>query len=170
MSISFDGAAKLITLSSGSLDLADLWSRWKDWLLSGHAGYVRAFDTVGGEPIDPIAGTLVPLYLFLLNGWKIRPQEASHTLTVAGGTLLVSGGGDPFVNTLGNYTVRINYQQPVQAIGYGTSGGTAPTAEQNAAAVLAAAQAAPIHADVRRMNDSPVIGDGTADNKWRGDV
>lgn len=137
MTIAFDGANKLATLSTGttSLDLGDLWSRWKDWLLDDNAGYARAFDTVGGEPIDPGAGTLVPLYLFQDNGWKIRPQEADHTLYVTGGTLVVVGGGDPFANTLGDYTVRVVYQQPVQAIGYSTGGGTAPSASEVADAV-----------------------------------
>lgn len=137
MGYAFDGANKIVSLSLGttSVDLADLWSRWKDWLLAGSAGYARAFDTVGGEPIDPSAGTLVPLYLFLLNGWKIRPQEANHTLAVTGGTLLVQGGGDPFVDTVGNYRVRVRYQQPVQAIGYSTTGSTAPTADEVATAV-----------------------------------
>ena len=126
--MTFDGPNKLVILSATSLDLAALWSRWKDWLLLGNAGHARAFDTVGGEPIDPLAGTLVPLYLFALNGWKIRPMESDHTLTVTGGSLVVSGGGDPFVSTIGDYTVRIRYQQPVQAVGYSTTGSTGPSA------------------------------------------
>lgn len=137
MAYTFDGANKLVVLSAGTVlvDLADLFSRWKDWLLAGNAGYIRAFDTVGGEPIDPSAGTLVPLYLFLMNGWKIRPQEANHTLTVSGGTLLLAGGGDPFVDTTGNYRVRIRYQQPVQAFGYSTTGSSGPSAADVADAV-----------------------------------
>ena len=124
MAFTFDATNKLIILSTGttSFDLADLWTAWKDWLRLGNAGAARALDTVGGEPIDAAAGTLVPLFLFLLNGWKIRPYEGDHTLTVTGGTLVVSGGGDPFVSTLGDYTVRIRYQQPAQAIGYSTGG------------------------------------------------
>ena len=57
MAYTFDGANKLVVCSSGttSIDLGDLWSRWKDWLLSGNAGYARAFDTVGGEPIEHYA-------------------------------------------------------------------------------------------------------------------
>ena len=138
MAFTFDATNKLIILSTGtvSIDLADLWSDWKDWLLLGNAGAARALDTVGGEPIDASAGTMVPLFLFLLNGWKIRPYEGDHTLVVAGGTLVVAGGGDPFVSTLGDYTVRIRYQQPVQAIGYSTSGGSSP--ETIAAAVVIA--------------------------------
>ena len=83
MSYTFDGPNKRVVLSSGTttIDLADIWSRWKDWVLAGNAGYARAFDTVGGEPIDPAPGTLVPLYLFVLNDWKLCPQEADHTLT-----------------------------------------------------------------------------------------
>ena len=149
MSYAFDGASKIISLTSGmtTLDLIDLWSRWKDWLLSGEAKWALALDTVGGEPIDPSAGTQVPLYLFLKNGWRIKPQEANHTLTVKNGTLLVDGGGDPFVNTAGNYVVRINYQQPVYAIGYSTTGVSGPTAGEVAQAVLDAAQATPIKAE-----------------------
>lgn len=170
MAYTFDGTNKLIILSSGtvSIVLADLWSRWKDWLLAGNAGEARAMDTIGGEPIDPSAGTLVPLYLFLLNGWKIRPQEANHTLTVSGGTLLVSGGGDPFVDTVGAYRVRIRYQQPVQAIGYSTGGASsAPTADENAAAVLSAAQAAGgIYADLRKVTGQAIAGSGTEASPW----
>lgn len=70
----------------------------------------------GGPDIDPIAGTSIPTYVYLENGWRVRPDEADHTLGVTGGILLVQGGGDPFVDTLGAFTVRINYQQPVQAI------------------------------------------------------
>jgi hypothetical protein len=119
MAISFDGAERLITLTTGTveLDVHDLYSRWKDWNKTGdNAKYAIAFQTTGGDDIDEGAGTKIPLYAFLVNGWRIRPQEASHTLNVTAGILLVDGGGDPFVDTLGSYIVRINYQQPVQAI------------------------------------------------------
>jgi hypothetical protein len=122
MAIVFDGAERLITLSLGTtaLNVADLYSRWKDYAKEGsNAAYAPAFTTTGGDPIDEGAGTEVPLYAFLTNGWRVRPQEASHTLNVTGGILLVLGGGDPFVNTLAPWIVRINYQQPVQAITVG---------------------------------------------------
>ena len=134
--MTFDGPNKLIVLSSTTLNLQELWSAWKAWLRAGNAQYALAMNTVGGEPIDPSAGTLVPLYLFLLNGWKLRPMESDHTLNVTGGTLLVQGGGDPFVSTLGDYTVRIRYQQPVQAIGYSTTGGTSGPSAADIAEVV----------------------------------
>jgi hypothetical protein len=67
-----------------------------------------------------------------MNGWKLKPQESNHTLTIKDGILLVNGGGDPFTNTTGAYIVRINYQQPVQAISFATGGtaGTAQTVEE----------------------------------------
>ena len=168
MAYSFDGATKRIVLSAGtvSIDLATLWSAWKDWVRSGNAADLPALDTVGGEDIDATAGTRIPLYLFLLNGWKIRPQEASHTLTVAGGTLLVQGGGDPFVNPPGSYVVRIRYQQPVQAIGYSSSGSTGPSAADIASEVLSALLATTIPVDLRKVAGSLVSGSGTESDPW----
>jgi hypothetical protein len=140
MALSFNGITKVITLSPGTIELGvrDLWSRWVDWLLtSDNSKYPIAFEQVGGNDIDLIAGTSIPVYIFMVNGWKIKPQEADHTLTVNDGILLVSGGGDPFNDTTGSYVVRINYQQPVQAITVSTGGGggSSPSAATIADAV-----------------------------------
>lgn len=116
-----DTSAKLFIAKAGVVEFdikVDLYSDAKEhWLLGGpEMGFKFPFATVGGEAIDDAAGTKVPLYAFLVDGWRVRPDEANHTLKVTGGILLVDGGGDPFVDTLGAFTVRINYQQPVQAI------------------------------------------------------
>jgi hypothetical protein len=140
MGMTFDGENKVITLTTGTVAVSvrDLWSRWVDWFLTGdNSKYLPAFEQVGGNPIDEVAGTYIPIYAFLMNGWKIKPQEANHTLAVSDGILLVNGGGDPFNNTNGSYVVRINYQQPVQAISYSTEGAAPPTPESIADAVLA---------------------------------
>ncbi len=106
------------------MSVRDIWSRWIDWVLAeDNSKYLPAFTTVGGNTVDVSAGTSIPIYAFLVNGWRIKPQEASHTLTVTEGVLLVDGGGDPFNSTSGSYVVQINYQQPVQAITVNTSGG-----------------------------------------------
>jgi len=125
MAYTFDGVAKTITLTAQSaMSVRDVYSRWADWVaLSDNAKYLPAFSTLGGDTIDQSSGTSVPIYAFLQNGWKIRPQESSHTLNVTDGILLVQGGGDPFLNTIGQYVVRINYSQPVQAITVSTGGG-----------------------------------------------
>jgi len=120
MALTFDGATKTVTITSvNTLDVRDLWSRWLEWFLTGdNSKYGVAMSNVGGDDIDTGAGTKIPIYLFLQNGWKIRPREASHTLSVTNGILLTADGSDPFVNPAGAFTVRINYQQPVQAIGF----------------------------------------------------
>lgn len=126
MAITFDGATKVATLSAGTtaMGVRDLWSRWVDWwLTSDNSKYPLMMEQVGGNDIDAGAGTKIPIYAFLLNGWKIKPQEANHTLAVTDGILLVNGGGDPFSNTAGSFIVRINYQQPVQAISFTSGGG-----------------------------------------------
>jgi hypothetical protein len=125
MTIIFNGVTKIATLSAGttSLSVTDIWSRWVDWLaIDDNSKFLPMFSLVGGDPIDAIAGTSIPFYAFLEYGWKIKPQESNHTLSVNNGILLVSGGGDPFVNTNGPYTVRVNYSQPVQAITVNTVG------------------------------------------------
>lgn len=130
----FDGISKTITLTAGTtvVSVRDVWSRWIDWFLtSDNSKYLPAFTNVGGDDIDASQGTKIPIYSFLMNGWKIKPQEANHTLTINDGILLVNGGGDPFLNTIGAYTVRINYQQPVQAISFSTGGGGGLTVEQD---------------------------------------
>lgn len=126
MALTFDWPSKVITLTAGttSLWVRDLWSRWVDWFLtSDNNKYLPAFQQVGGNDIDVSAGTSIPIYAFLMNWWRLKPQEANHTLSVNDGILLVNGGWDPFINTIGAYTVRINYSQPVQAITVATGGG-----------------------------------------------
>jgi hypothetical protein len=173
VSITFDGASKVIGLTSGtvSLSVRDLWSRWVDWVLTAdNSRFPLAITVLGGDDIDPAAGTKVPVYVSLINGWRVRPQAANHTLNVSDGVLLVAGGGDPFLDQAG-FTVRINYQQPVTAISFATGGGAAggsvPTAAQVAAAVLAAAEAAPIAANLEKVNAIPIVGSGVAGDSFR---
>ena len=164
MAITIDGATKRIVLDSTDVSAAQIWTAWVDW----HAlnpQWSLAFSLVGGIALG--GGLFIPPYFFLLNGWRVRPMEANHNLTITG-NLFVDGGGVPVVNTLGTFQVNVNYTVPVQAQGISTSGGTGPTAAEIAAAILAAAQITPIYADTRKMNGATVLGDGTSGNKWRG--
>lgn len=133
MAYTFDGSTKRITLPTGmvTLDLIDVFSRYKDWILAGNAECLLAFNTVGGDITE------IPLYLFMQNGWLIVPQSANHTLTVTNGILVGQGSADPFTDPAGSYKIRINRQTPGIAIGYSTTGGTGPTAADIAAAVRA---------------------------------
>ena len=169
MAYTFDGPNKRIIITSQvTMSVRDVYSRWADWLaLSDNAKYLPAFDTLGGNDIDPTSGTTVPIYAFLLNGWRIRPQESSHTLSVTDGVLLVQGGGDPFLNTLGSFVVRINYQQPVQAITVATGGGGGgPSAADIAAEVLATLNANAIPVNTVQIKGQPINGSGSEADPW----
>ena len=154
MAYIFNGSTKRITLSSVTLDLVDLHSRWKDWLLSGNAGFEQTFKAVGGDI------PAIPLYLFLLNGWRIVPMAADHTLTVANGVLEVDGGGDPFIDPAGSYKIHINRQTPGIAIGYSTSGTAGPSSAEIADAVMARLLAATIPVNATQIIGKPILGDG----------
>ena len=146
MAITLDGATKRIILDSASVSAAQIWSAWVDWH-EANQQWPLAFQLVGGNALG--GGLFIPPYFFLLNGWRVRPMESSHSLTITG-NLFVDGGGVPVVSTLGTYQVNVNYTVPVQAQGIATSGSTGPTASEIAAAVRAdiAAELARIDANV----------------------
>ena len=170
MPISFDPAAKRIILDSASATAEDIFSRWEDWaLLSDNAKYGAVMTHVGGDDLG--GGLFVPNYIFLQNGWRVRPMESNHSLNITG-NLFVAGGGVPVVNTLGNYNVAVQYTVPVQAQGIATSGSSGPSAESiaaaSAAATVAALQAIFLKVDSVKMNGAEIIGDGSEANPWRG--
>ena len=109
--------------------LADLYSRYKEWVLAGNSSASLAFTTVGGDI------PAIPLYLFLENGWRIVPQAADHALTVSGGILEVQGGGDPFVDPVGSFKIRLKLQTPGIAIGYSSTGGVTGSTGPDAATI-----------------------------------
>jgi hypothetical protein len=124
-----DFANELIILDTGEYNVQEVYSRWKDqMLLTTNAQYDFAFSQVGGNSTG--GANSIPFYTFLSNGWKVRPDEVDGTTNVVGGILLTDDSSDPFVDTLGAYTVRINYQQPVQAIAVSTGGGGGATASE----------------------------------------
>ena len=146
MAITLNGSTKRIILDSASVSAAQIWSAWVDWH-EANQQWPLAFQLVGGNALG--GGLFIPPYFFLMNGWRVRPMEASHNLTITG-NLFVDGGGVPVVGTLGTYQVNVNYTVPVQAQGIATSGRTGPTASEIAAAVRAdiAAELARIDANV----------------------
>ena len=131
MAITFDGATRRIALDTDATTASELWSRWVDWIAENPQWPV-AMSQVGGDALG--SGLSIPIYIFLENGWRVRPMEASHTLVITG-NLFVQGGGSPVVQTLGTYNVSVQYTVPVQAQAVSTSGTPAPTADTVASAV-----------------------------------
>lgn len=109
MSFNFDGVNKLIVCASGvtQFSASEIYSRWKEWTTSGtNLKFEPAFqNSVGGNALG--GGVLLGAYYFLTNGWKIRPQEADHTLIVEGNLFPVPDTAGLFVNTLGSFNVII---------------------------------------------------------------
>lgn len=125
MPVTINGPSKLFIADPGTTTLdvaADLYTAWVDWMaVSDNSKYLPAFRVVGGDPTTGV-NKIAP-YFFLTNGWRLRPQEANHSLLITG-ILLVDGGGDTCVNTLGAYNVRVTQVVPIQAqlVESGTSG------------------------------------------------
>ena len=152
MAFTFDGAAKTITHSGGTLSVAEMWSRYVDWLSVGdNSKYGSMLYTVGRDKDD------IALYVFLEPGVRIVVSNNTIPTVVTAGVLKTSDDSDPF----GGAVVNVRYDKPVSAIGYSTTGGTAgPSAADIAAAVLAMAQITPIYSDVRKVNGDTLIGHG----------
>jgi hypothetical protein len=93
-----------------------------DWYLTSDNGkFLPAMEQVGGQVISITNQSYVPIYVTLVNGWKIRPQEANHNLDVTEGVLISDDNLSPFVTTIGAFNIQVNYVQPIQAISIATS-------------------------------------------------
>jgi hypothetical protein len=163
MAFTIDGATKLITLDSASVSAAQIWSRWVDWH-PANTEWPLAFQLVGGIALG--GGLFIPPYFFLLNGWRVRPMNSDHNLTITG-NLFVEGGGVPVVATQDVHQVNVNYTVPVQAQGISTSGSTGPSASEIAAAVAALMLTQIQPANMVQTNSEDLIGDGTPGNRFR---
>jgi hypothetical protein len=109
-----------------SLTVPRIYSEWKNWLrLTTNAQYDFAYTVVGGNSVGGVKS--IPKYVFQANGWKFRPDEADHTLSIIDGVLVGESASDPFVDTTGAYTVRVLYEQPVQAIAVNGASTIAPS-------------------------------------------
>jgi membrane protein YdbS with pleckstrin-like domain len=104
------------------MSVKDLWSRWVDWTLTADNGkFLPAMEQVGGQVISVVNNSYIPIYITLINGWRIRPAEENATIDVTEGVLLTSENTTPFVQTIGNFNVQINYVQPVSSISVTTA-------------------------------------------------
>ena len=168
MSITFDPAAKRIILDSAYNTVSAIYSRWIDWAAqSDNLKWGAVFRWSGLDPLP--GGRYSPVNFFLQGAWRVRPMEADHTLDIEGNLYCEDGVSDPVVPTLGNYRVLVRYTVPVQAQGIATSGSTGPSADQIAAAVLAALQTSttPFPSNVTHFNGNPTVGSGQPNDPVR---
>lgn len=109
MSFTFDGPNRLIICDPGVISFAatEVYSRWKEWLaLSDNAKFETAFaSSIGGDPLG--GGISLGSYIFLQNGWRIRPQEADHILDVTGNLFPIPDTAPLFESTVGSFNVQV---------------------------------------------------------------
>lgn len=156
----FDPSNKRIILDTNSVSTSEIWSRWTDWLIqSDNLKYLPALSQVGGEDLG--SGISISIYIFLLNGWRVRPMESNHQLTITG-NLFVEGGGVPLVNTLGNYNVIAQYTVPVQAQAVQTSASSLTTAD-----IINAMNTSYPNVNLEKINGIQLSGTGVDGDSWR---
>ena len=106
-----DTTLRLFIMKAGvtAIDVQiDLYSDWKELMLSSDAlrAFPPALRTVGGDTID-VTRDLGDTY-FLINDYKLRPDEADHTLTVTGNLFADPAANGKVVPTLGGFTVLVD--------------------------------------------------------------
>ncbi len=134
--VTFDGDNKIIIVNTGETSISvdtDIYSDWKNWVLqSDNIKYPIALSAIGGDPIG--GARYLGSTFFLENGWKLRPYEGNHTLTVSG-NLYTRDGSSPFIQTVGSYNVLISMQVSNLIDTVSTSGGGGSTPSDIADAV-----------------------------------
>jgi len=104
MILTFDGNEKniIVQFESGettlTVDVQWLYSRWKEWVLTGdNSKWVAAFSNIGGEPIG--GGEYVGATFFLINGWRIAPITLYHSSKlILAGNIFPEFAGDPIMD------------------------------------------------------------------------
>lgn len=122
-----DSLNGIITMSDvfETISIQEIYTGWKDWYKLKD----NSFAWVSGTTLEYLGGNTIsgsisiPYYLFIPSAWFLRPYDSSYTLSVTNGILVRTGGGSEiFIDTESPNNVRINYQQPVQAIVVATGG------------------------------------------------
>ncbi len=116
--VTFDGQTKLILVHDGvtTLDVGvDLYSDWKEWATASTANlrWAPAFRSAGLEDLG--GGRARGGAVFIQNGWKIRPHEAHHQLTLTGPLLVQDPPGSFIVPPQGPFTVLVSQIVPIDA-------------------------------------------------------
>lgn len=129
-----DTTNKLFVAKAGVTDFdvkIDLYSDAKEhWLGDATAmGFDFPIRVIGGDPVG--GGKFAGDLYFLRDGWKIRPDEADHTLLITGNLFLDDGEvGNLIVPTVGDFTVVTIAERSNLVLAVNTGGTVAPTQQQ----------------------------------------
>jgi hypothetical protein len=165
----FDGHGKFIFVSEAlpRLDLAQMYSRWKEWVRVEHGGgdtNAKWLPAIRYSGYDPIPNGFTGATFFMVNGWRVIYNP--NTTAVDG--VLYS---ETFDTAYWNYDKQPVFPVTVSAVV------NQVTTTQNivsgdvasiVASMLAALQATTIPVDTKKMNGADVIGTGAEGDPWRG--
>jgi hypothetical protein len=104
-----DNLNKLFILKPGVTELnveIDLYSDWKEeYKLGVNSSFPIAMRNIGGDPVTVTkdAGAT----FFMVNGWRIRPDEVNHTLNIDGNLFTDPPGDSVVIDTVGAFNVRV---------------------------------------------------------------
>ena len=154
MTISVNTANRVIESTASITDLPAFHAALRDWEDSPD-GAIHPV-THAWKAMDQGEGAFL-YQADLINGWVLKfPTPGNYVITgnLKGNIIPVAGV----------------YVERTRATAYTTTavGGSGPSSESIAAAVLAALQATTIPVNNTLINGAPVIGDGSEANPWRG--
>ena len=153
MSLTFDTANRVIESTASITDLPAFHAALRDWEDSPDGAIHPVTHT--WKAMDQGEGAFL-YQADLVNGWVLKfPTPGNYTITgnLKGGIIPVAGV----------------YVERTRATAYTTTsvGGSGPSAESIAAAVLAALQGTTIPVNIKQVNDVTVQGAGTKLNPWQ---
>lgn len=152
MALTFDTANRVIESTASVTDLPAFHAALRDWEDSPEGAIHPVTHT--WKAMDQGEGAFL-YQADLINGWVLKfPTPGNYVITgnLKGEIIPVAGV----------------YVERTRATAYTTTsvGGSGPSAESIAAAVLAALQATPIPVNIEAVNSIPIKGAGTPSNPW----
>lgn len=100
-------------------------------MLGENSKYAHAFTSVAGDPISATQSISPYIFLNTTDGWRIRPQESDHSLSIEGNLYSVDPDLGMFTPTLGDYTVTIQIDRSAASITTTVSAGSGLSSEQS---------------------------------------
>ena len=95
------------TGGDNELDIDAIYSEWKVWYaVDDNSKNSPAMRTVGGDSITEVQD--LGATFFLINGWRFKPAERNHRLTLVGNWFTDPSGDFTTVATDGNFQVLIS--------------------------------------------------------------
>lgn len=162
--VGFNGVTKRITVLQGvtSLDIrTDVYSEWIRWLeVNDNTKFLAAMRSTG---FDVIPGGFTGDAYFLINGWKLVFDV--NTTKISG--ILYS---DNYATPYWSSSDQPIYPATVSSLvntAVSTQNIVSGSVESITAAVLAALNATTIPVDLRKINNTTVVGTGVGGDSWR---